>query len=106
MLDYETSVRKCLSSFFVCTQNRVERKIIVDSALIAGINEYEFVVYNITSDGVIIWDSATYTTPGKDIVEPANSFLMRKSEILSNFVLPTATPKGTVLGLGLPLFLS
>ena len=33
VLDYETSVRKCLSSVLVGTQNRMERKVIVDLAL-------------------------------------------------------------------------
>lgn len=48
VLDYETSVRKCLSSILVGTQNRMERKVIVDLALKVGVNEYRFVVYDIT----------------------------------------------------------
>lgn len=32
VLDYETSVRKCLSSVLVGTQNRMERKVIVDTS--------------------------------------------------------------------------
>ena len=47
VLDYETSVRKCLSSVLVGTQNRMERKVIVDLALKVGVNEYRFVVYDI-----------------------------------------------------------
>ena len=45
VLDYETSVRKCLSSVLVGTQNRMERKVIVDLALKVGVNEYRFVVH-------------------------------------------------------------
>ena len=74
VLDYETSVRKCLSSILVGTQNRIERKVIVDLALKVGVNEYRFVVYDITDDGKILWNSSNYVTPCEDIVKLANSF--------------------------------
>ena len=53
ILDYETSVRKCLSTVLITTQNRTERKIIVDLALKVGLSEYRFVAYDITDDGKI-----------------------------------------------------
>ena len=87
ILDYETSVRKCLSSILVGAQNRIERKVIVDLALKAGVNEYRFVVYDITDDGKIIWNSSKYITPCEDIVKLANSFIQQKSDILSNSML-------------------
>ena len=87
ILDYETSVRKCLSSVLVDTQNRIERKVIVDLALKGGLNEYRFVVYDITDDGKILWNTGKYTTPCKDIVELANSFIRQKRDILSNSML-------------------
>ena len=57
VLDYETSVRKCLSNVLFNTQNRMERKVIVDLALKVGVNEYRFVVYDITDDGKILWNN-------------------------------------------------
>lgn len=87
ILDYETSVRKCLSSVLVSTQNRIERKVIVDLALKVGINEYRFVVFDITADGKILWNSSKYITPCEDIVKLANSFIRQKSDILSNSML-------------------
>ncbi len=87
VLDYETSVRKCLSSVLVGTQNRMERKVIVDLALKVGVNEYRFVVYDITDDGKILWNSSKYITPCEDIVKLANSFIRQKSDILSNSML-------------------
>lgn len=87
ILDYETSVRKCLSSILVGTQNRIERKVIVDLALKTGVNEYRFVIYDITNDGKIIWNSSKYITPCEDIVKLANSFIQQKSDILSNSML-------------------
>lgn len=91
ILDYETSVRKCLLDILVCTQNRPERKIIVDLALKVGINKYRFVAYNITDDGKILWNSSTYITPCDDIIQLANSFIKQRSDILSNSILPNAT---------------
>ena len=83
VLDYETSVRKCLSSVLVGTQNRIERKVIVDLALKVGVNEYRFVVYDITDDGKILWNSSKYVTPCEDIVKLANSYIKKKSFITS-----------------------
>jgi hypothetical protein len=93
ILDYETSVRKCLSDILVSTQNRVERKVIIDLALKVGFNKYRFVVCNITDDGEILWNSSTYIMPCDDIVKLANLFLMQKSDIFSNSMLPNSTKK-------------
>ena len=90
VLDYETSVRKCLSSVLVGTQNRMERKVIVDLALKVGVNKYKFVVYEITDDGKILLNSNKYITPCEYIVKLANSFIRQKSDILSNSMLSNA----------------
>lgn len=87
ILDYETSVRKCLSSILVGTQNKVGRKVLVDLALKVGITKYRFVVFDITDDGKILWNSSKYITPCEDIVKLANSFIRQKSDILSNSML-------------------
>jgi hypothetical protein len=90
ILDYETSVRKSLSNILVGTQDRIERKIIVDLALKVGMNEYRFVVYDITDDGKILWNSSKYITPCEDIVKLANYFIRQKSDILHNSMLSNA----------------
>ena len=87
VLDYETSVRKCLSSILMDTQNRIERKVIVDLALKVGVNKYRFVAYDITDDGKILWNSGKYVTPCEDIVKLANSLIRQKSDILANSML-------------------
>lgn len=91
VLDYETSVRKCLSSILVDTQNRIERKVIVDLALKAGINKYRFIAYDVTDDGKILWGSGRYVTPCEDIVKIANSLIRKRSDILANSMLDNAT---------------
>ena len=62
----------------------------VDLALKVGVNEYRFVVYDITDDGKILWNSSKYITPCEDIVKLANSFIRQKSDILSNSMLSNA----------------
>jgi len=87
ILDYETSVRKCLSNILICTQNRNERKVIVDLALKVGINKYRFVAYDITDKGQILWNSSKYVTPCDGIVHLANCFIKQRSDILSHSML-------------------
>ena len=91
ILDYETSTRKCLSSIWVDTQNRIERKVIVDLALKVGVNKYRFVAYNVTDGGKILWNSGKYVTPCVDIVKLANSLIRQKRDILANSMLDNAT---------------
>ena len=91
VLDYETSVRKCLTSAQVDTRNRIERKVIADLALKAGVNEYRFVEYDVTDDGEILLNSSKYVIPGKNIVRLANSFIRQNNEILANSMLSNAT---------------
>ena len=91
ILDYEISVRKCLSNVYICLQNRIQRKIIVDLALKVGINEYRFVMYDVTDDGVILWNTSKYITPCGNIIGLANSFIKQRSNILPNSMLSSAT---------------
>lgn len=93
VLDYETSVRKCLSNMLVCTQNRAERKVIVDLALKVGMNKYRFVSYSITDGGKILWNTSKYITPCDNIVQIANSFIKQKKDIVYNSMLPSTTQK-------------
>lgn len=87
ILDYETSIRKCLSDILICPKNRLERKIIIDLALKVGINEYRFVAYDITDDGKILWNTSKYITPCENIIRLANSFIRQRSDILPNSML-------------------
>lgn len=90
ILDYEISVRKSLEKLLVSTQNRTERKIIVDLALKVGINEYRFVEFDISDEGKILWKSNKYVTPCNDIVTCANSIITKKGDLLANSMLPNS----------------
>lgn len=89
ILDYEISLRNCLSEFVFCDLGRSERKIIVDLALKSGINKYRFITYNITESGKVLLDSSECITPSNDIIEFANSILNKEKDIVKNSMLPS-----------------
>ena len=97
VLDYETSVRKCLSDISIEIQNRNERRVIVNLALKVGINKYRFVVYDVTDDGKIRWDSGEYIVPCDSIVEMANSIIGQEKRILPNSMLPNSAARNLAL---------
>ena len=96
ILDYETSLRKCLSELSFSGFEKRENKVIIDLALKSGINEYRFITYNITESGNILWETSAYITPSNKIIEFANSLLRAKHEIVSNSMLPS-TKKNELL---------
>lgn len=92
ILDYELSLKKCLSEFsFLPEEN--ERKIIIDLALKCGINPYRFVVFDISNEGEILWNSNKYIIPNKDIVNLANMYLREQGNIVANSMLPQVKKK-------------
>lgn len=90
ILDYETSLRKCLSNIRICPFDRIQRKIIVDLALKVGINQYRFVMYDVTDDGRLLWNTSKYIIPSEDIMRLANFFIKQRSDILPNSMLSSA----------------
>ena len=90
ILDYETSLRKCLSNIRIYPHDRIQRKIIVDLALKVGINQYRFVMYDVTDDGILLWNTSKYIIPSEEIMRLANFFIKQRSNILPNSMLSSA----------------
>lgn len=90
ILDYEITVRKCLTEMLFPPQKENKRKVIVDLALKSGINQYRFVVFDVNSDGRILWNSNQYIRPDSEVVKLADNFLREKREIVSHSMLPNA----------------
>ncbi|MCV3419166.1 type II toxin-antitoxin system RnlB family antitoxin [Campylobacter lari] len=87
ILDYEISVTRTLSDIKFTTQNKTQKKILIDLVLKVGLNEYRFVIYNVSENGKILWNSGKYITPCEKIVKFANSIIKQESNILSNSML-------------------
>lgn len=92
ILDYELSLKKCLSEFSFPPEEN-ERKIIIDLALKCGINQYRFVVLDISNEGKILWNSNKYIIPSNDIVNLANVYLREQKDIVVNSMLPQMKKK-------------
>ncbi len=92
ILDHEISLKKCLVEIsFPPGQNK--RKIIVDLALKCGVNQYRFVVFDISAEGKVIWNSSEYIVPDSDIVNMADMYLKEKREIVINSMLSAVRKK-------------
>lgn len=90
ILDYEIAVRKCLTEMSFPPERDEKRKVIVDLALKSGINQYRFIVFDVDSDGRILWSSNQYINPNSEVVNLANTFLREKKEIVLHSMLPNA----------------
>ena len=88
VLDYELSLRSCLSEFEICSSNYESKKIIVDLALKVGVNKYRFVEYDVGADGKLIWSSSSYVTPSEQLTTLSNHFIRKKETVLPNSMLP------------------
>jgi len=92
ILDYEVSLKKCLVDISFPPEES-KRKIIVDLALKCGINQYRFVVFDISNAGKVMWNTSEYIVPNDDIVDAANIYLKENREIVINSMLPTIKKK-------------
>ena len=88
VLDYELSLRSCLSEFKICSSRYESKKILVDLALKVGMNKYRFVEYDVGADGKLIWSSSSYVTPPARMITLANHFIRKKETVLPNSMLP------------------
>lgn len=97
VLDYEISLKKCLSEIVFPPADNSERKVIVDLALKTGINQYRFAVFNVSAEGKITWSSSKYVIPNSNMIYLANAYLKEKSEIVENSMLPGTKKQGLLL---------
>lgn len=92
ILDYEISLKKSLVEISFPPEES-KRKIIVDLALKCGINQYRFIVFEISAAGKVLWNTSEYIVPNNDIVNAANKYLKENREIVLNSMLPTIKKK-------------
>ena len=86
ILDYEMRLSVYLSEL-VFPSEAFGKKAIVDLALNAGIDEYRFVAFEVSSCGKIVLDSNNYVEVSEEIENEANYFLKQKKDIVLNSFL-------------------
>lgn len=88
VLNYEIFLEKLLSELSFSGFVDDSRKIIVDLALLTGINKYRFAEYALDRYGKLILQSYRYVQLDKNIEDVANKYLSCETDIVKNSMLP------------------
>lgn len=99
LLDYKTQISQYLKSIKLSPDNT--RRILIDTILCSGINEYRFIETTLNDDGTINLNNHNYVNVTDDVLKKANDILkteILKNEIafLNNSVLPESQIKKIV----------
>lgn len=92
ILDYETTVRSVVEQITFPLSDQ-DRSIVVDLALKSGLNQYRFLLLEITKTGTVIWKSNSYYKAPPIIEQQANRFLKEKPEFVMSSVLSNEAAK-------------
>lgn len=91
LLDYETQISRCLKSIRMSPDKT--RKLLIDTILCSGMNEYRFIETTLNEDGTINLNHYKYVTVNDDALEKANEILKYQPAFLKNSVLPESQIK-------------
>ena len=91
LLDYQTQISKSLKSIRM-SPDKI-RKLLIDTILCSGMNEYRFIETTLNEDGTINLNHYNYVTVNNDVLEKANEILKYQPAFLRNSVLPESQIK-------------
>jgi len=91
LLDYQTQISRCLKTIRM-SPNKT-RKLLIDTVLCSGMNEYRFIEATLNDDGTINLNHYNYVTVDNDVLEKANEILKCQPVFLRNSVLPESQIK-------------
>ncbi len=86
LLDYKIQISKYLAS--IKRTPYKTGKLLVDTLLCSGMNEYRFIEVNLKDNGTIDLDKYNYVDVDNNVLERANSIIKQQSTYLCNSVLP------------------
>lgn len=92
IIDYESTVRSILEQI-TFPSSKQDRRIVVDLALKSGMNQYRFLLLELSKAGKIIWNGNSYYKAPTCIEHWANIFLKEQKEFVENSVLSNRTAK-------------
>lgn len=88
LLDYETQISKALRYIKLSSEQiNNTKKILIDTVLCAGMNQYRFIETNINEDRTINIDNYKYIAVSDDTLEKANDILKSHPEYVKNSIL-------------------
>lgn len=91
LLDYQTQISRCLKSIRISPSNG--GKLLIDTVLCSGINEYRFIETTLNTDGTINLNQYKYVNVNNDVLEKANEIVKYQPIFLKNSVLPESQIK-------------
>ena len=86
LLDYQLPVSRCLKSIKIYPKN--VQKILIDTVLCAGLNEYRFIEATLNDDGTINLNEYKYVNVEKKLEQKANEIVKNQPLYLKNSILP------------------
>ncbi|ERJ12738.1 type II toxin-antitoxin system RnlB family antitoxin [Haloplasma contractile] len=86
LLNYEIKISDYLKSIKISSSNNQE-KILIDTALCAGMNKYRFIVTTLNDDGTINIDDFKYIEVDSNTLEIANEILRKEPLSINNSIL-------------------
>ena len=86
LLDYETQISRCLKSIKMSPDKT--RKLLIDTILCSGMNEYRFIEATLNKDGTIDSNHCNYVNVNDDVLKTANEILKYHPDFLKNSILP------------------
>ena len=85
LLDYQTQISSCLKNIRIFPNKT--KKLLIDTALCSGMNQYRFIETTLNEDGAINLTHYNYITVDNDVLEKANEILKYQPAFLRNSVL-------------------
>lgn len=86
LLDYQSPVSRCLKSLKIYPRN--VKKVLIDTVLCTGLNEYRFIEATLNNDGTINLNEYKYVNIEKNLEQKANEIIKNQPLYLKNSILP------------------
>lgn len=88
LLDYKTQISKALRYIKLSSEQiNNTKKVLIDTVLCAGRNQYRFIETNVNEDRTINIDDYKYIAVSDDTLEKANNILKSHPEYVKNSIL-------------------
>ena len=85
LLDYETMISDYLNTIRISSDN--VNKILIDTALCSGLNQYRFIAAILMNDGTIDINNLQYVNVERHVLSVANEILQNEPLSLNNSIL-------------------
>ena len=91
LLDYETQISRCLKSIRMSPGET--RKLLIDTILCSGMNEYRFIETTLNEDGTINLNHYNYVNVDNDVLEKANEIVKHQPVFFKKLCIAKITDK-------------